>query len=370
MAVGTRTRGSLRRGSLAALLALAATVVLAAPARADYDPVGSGATRLTLDRGFVELMAKAGVKLQAVPPAKLEKRTVIFPVDGGKFDPVAAQGTVEHEGALLLRAGKRKIPLKRLKLRTTQTNSPFSAKAGGSQLKIATARGVDARREGFGEVVRVSGLALGAKLATRLGKKLDRRTVFKAGTPIGSATTFAAPATVALLGQGNATFSFAPGFAAKLESLFVAANPIFPAEHVGSTFTLPIFGGDIAPDVGSGLLETSGAIEFLQLGGGQVFWHEPRIDLASRDLAAELDLEPSPPYQGKIGRVAVAALAPTFSAAADATSRTVTVTGAGLALDPTTAAAFNELFARPQGKDGVFLPGESLGTVSFSAHGK
>lgn len=33
-------------------------------------------------------------------------------------------------------------------------------------------------------------------------------------------------------------------------------------------------------------------------------------------------------------------------------------------------ATFNELFAKPQGKDGVFVAGEALGTISFMAQGQ
>jgi hypothetical protein len=34
------------------------------------------------------------------------------------------------------------------------------------------------------------------------------------------------------------------------------------------------------------------------------------------------------------------------------------------------AANFNEVFARPQGRDGVFVAGEALGSISFTAQGR
>jgi hypothetical protein len=41
-----------------------------------------------------------------------------------------------------------------------------------------------------------------------------------------------------------------------------------------------------------------------------------------------------------------------------------------LLLSATTAARFNEIFAKPQGRDGVFAAGEPLGLLSFSAQGQ
>jgi hypothetical protein len=358
------------KARLAVAAALGALLALAPVAQADYDPLGSGTTRLSLDRGFLALLRREGVKLSAVAPAKLRAGTVTFPVAGGKFDPTVGRGTVEHEGALLFKAGNRSIPLRALQLKTTRRHSPLSVKAGGSQLKLASARALAVSRQGFGEGVRVTGLTLGPKLATRLGKKLHLPAAFQGGQPLGASLTRAQPQTVALLGKGRASLVLDPGFAAKLSSLFVAVNPIFPAEHPGP-FTLPIFDGTIAPDGSAGRLETKGSLELLQLGGGQVFWHEPWIDLAARSLSAEADVEPSPPYSGKVGRVPIAPLSLAGATVTpDPGARTVTVSGGALSLDAPTAEAFNEVFARPQGRDGVFVAGEAVGSIDFVAHGQ
>jgi hypothetical protein len=351
------------------LLALGC-LLLAPIARADYDPLGSGSTKLTLDKSFLALLKQNGVKLSAAAPAKLKGGAVTFPVSGGKFDPTAAKGTLEHEGALVFKAGSRSVPLKALQLKTTQKHSPLSAKVGGSQLKLATAKSLVVSRVGFGDKIKVNSLSLSSKLATRLGKKLRLRDVFKQGLALGQTLSNAQPQTIALLGQNKASFSFDPGIEAKLRSLFVAVNPIFPAEHIGAQFTLPIFGGTISPEASLGTLETSGSLEFLQLGGGQVFWAEDWLDLAAKTASPEVDVQPSPPYPGKLGRTPVATFAFTTPALADAKARTVTVNGASLVVGAATAAIFNEVFAKPQGKDGVFVAGEALGTVSFVAQGQ
>jgi hypothetical protein len=356
------------RVRLAAPVALLCLLVSSATAHADYDPLGSGATKLTFDKSFLALLKQNGVKLSAAAPAKFKGKSITFPVVGGKFDPTAAKGTVEHEGALVFKSAGGTIPVKALQLKTTQQHSPLSAKVGGSQLKLATAKSLKVVREGFGNKVSVSKLAISAKLATRLGKKLKLKGIFKAGQALGVTATKANPETIALLGQGKAELNLDPGILAKLNSLFVAVNPIFPAEHPGA-FTLPIFGGTIALDGSQGTLETQGALEFLQLGGGQVFWREPWLDLTGKAFNSEADAEPSPPYSGKVGRVTVSGLSFGSPAVANAKARTVSAAGT-LTLDAATASTFNEVFAKPQGKSNVFAGGEALGSISFVAQGQ
>lgn len=362
----------IRRHALAALLVAAlcalGTAVLASSARADYDPVGSGQIKVILEKGLLRELRAEGVTLSAVAPARLSGGVLAVPAVGGKFDPVAANGTVEGEGSLVLSAGTRKVPIKDLKLRTTQKHSPLTAKVGGSQLKIATATKVAVGRSGFSDTVSVAGLALSQTLATRLGKKLDLRSFFKAGLPLGKASIVAVPRTVTILEEGAATLTLDPGLVAKLQSLFVAVNPIFPAEHQGPVFILPIFGGDLATAAPDGRLETLGTIEFLQLGGGQVFWREPWLDLEANVLNGEVDVEPSPPYAGKAGRLTIG---PETVGAYSAEPKARTVSGSfTLTLDPAMAQTFEETFAKPQGKQGVFAAGEALGTFVFDARGQ
>lgn len=361
-----RTRASVRA---VAVLAAFCLLAFSASAQADYDPLGSGSTKLTIDKSFLALLKENGVKLSAAAPAKLNGATVTFPVSGGKFDPTAAKGTVEHEGALVFKADGRSIPIKALQLKTTQRKAPLSAKVGGSQLKLASAKSLTVVRQGFGDKVKVTTLAISSKLATRLAKKLRLRGVFKEGQAFGRSQTVAEPETISVLESGKAAFTFDPGIEAKLRSLFVAINPIFPAEHIGAQFTLPIFGGTISPDASIGTIETLGSLELLQLGGGQVFWGENWFELATKTASPEVTVLPSPPYAGKAGKLAVATFALPTPAVANAKAKTVTVT-ASLVVTPATAVTFNEVFAKPQGKDGVFVAGEALGSLTFVAQGQ
>jgi hypothetical protein len=366
----TRTQPSRIRGrATSGLLIALALFALALPtaAQAVYNPIASGRTKLTFAKGFLALLKENEVKLSAIEGAKLKAGTATFPVSGGKFDPTTSNGFIEHAGALFFKAGAKKVPLTSLQLKTTQKHAPFSAKFGGGQLKMASAKSLAISREGFGDKIKVSTLKLSAKVATRLDKKLRLKGVFKAGQLIGSAVTKANPQTLAVQGSGKASFSLDPATAAKLQSLFVAVNPISPAEHPGP-FTLPIFTGTISPDASLGSVDTSGAIEFLQIGGGQVFLREAWAELGAKAYSVELELDPSPPYPGKQGRVTVAGLSLAgASVSSSPSARTITVANATLTMQANLAQAFNEAFAKPLGKPDAFAAGDPLGTLSFTA---
>lgn len=367
MSEGVRSR--MCGKGLAGLIGVFVLTALVVPqARATYNPIAGGATKVKLDRSFLGLLEQNGVKLSAAGGARLTAGTVTFPISAGKLDPVASRGTVEHDGTLVFRAGTRRIALRALLLKTTRPHAPLSVKVGGGQLKLAQTKGIAVVRRGFGSEIRIKALQLSSKVATRLGKKLGLRGVFEPGQPLGSSVTRAIPSTIAVEGKGRVDLDLDPGFVAKLQSLFVAVNPIFPAEHPGS-FTLPIFGGTLAPDASEGRVATQGALEFLQLGGGQVFWREPELEFGSSSLVAEVEVDPSPPYGGKLGPLTIGSLT-SGSVSAKPATRTISQVGVMLSLDAVTAATFNEVFAKPQGKDGVFVAGETAGTLGFTAQGE
>lgn len=363
MSTAIRSRRGRQAATAGLLTALSIVGLFAPTARATYDPLATGATKLTFAKAFIAALKQDGVKLSASGGARIRAGTVSFPVSGGKLDPADGKGTVEHAGILLFRRGRRLIPLRALTLKTTRGHAPLSVKVGGGQLKLAQTNELNVSRRGFGSEIRVDDLKLSAKVATRFGKKLGLRGAFRPGEPLGSSITEVRPSTVALAGKGRVSLDLAPGFAANLQSLFVAVNPIFPAEHPGP-FAFPIFGGTLATDASVGRVATQGSLEFLQLGGGQVFWREPTVDFGAGSLNAEAEVDPSPPYGGKLGPVPIGGLT-VGSVFANARTRLVSVMDVALALDPSMAATFNEVFARPQGREGVFAPGEAIGTLNF-----
>jgi hypothetical protein len=359
----------LRTALLAALVGLGLAALLAPSAGATYDPISSGQSTLTLAAPFFAALRSHGVKLSATASARLRGRSVAFAVSGGRLEPATAIGTVESEGALVLSAGGRKLPISALQLKTSRRDSPLAAKFGGGKLKLASSSRLASERQGFGLVAKVTQIRLSPKVATRLDRKLGLGRLLLGGELLGTARVEALPQTVSIEAAGAASIELDPGFAAKLASLVVAVNPIFPAEHPGA-FTFPISGGALAPDGTSGTLQLGGAIELLQLGGGQLILHEPWAELgATAGLSGELELLPSPPFGGKLGRVPALGLSG-GTVSSEPMARQVVLSGAGLTVSPSLATQLDEAFATPKGKSGVFLAGEELGTLTFAATGE
>jgi hypothetical protein len=354
-------------------LALAATTLFASLAtgpavQADYDPLGSGTTKLSFDKGFLSFHRQHGVTLAAKAPAKLKAGTLALPIAGGEMDPTIGKGTIDQSGVLLFKKGKQSLPLKRLTVKTKRT--PLQAKVGGSQLKIAQGAKVSAKRAGFGTSFTATGLELTAKVATRLNKKLHLGKAFEEGQPIGKLKSNAQPETVTILAKNRATLVPDPGFVSKLDNLFVSLNPISPAElSPGPVFSFPIaLGGELAPSASLGTLRTGGSIEFLQQGAGQIFQHEFWLDLGTSSASAEVEIQPTPTYPGKLGRIGVLAIGMAAGqVSSNPKARTISVGGAPLTLGAQTAATFDEVFAE---KKGVFKAGDPFGAFSFTAQGQ
>jgi hypothetical protein len=346
-----------------ALIALAALVVTPT-AQATYDPIGTGQTTIALDKRFASFLAKDGIELSAKAGPRRQGKKLLLPVNGGNLDPTQGAGEIDAAGTLLFQAAHKKVPLRQIRARTK--HDTLLAKVGGSQLKIATSAKRSTRRAGFGTKYTAKALKLTAKAATRLNKKLRPKVPFKAGQPLGNLIANAQPSLATILPQGRASISLDPSFQAKLDSLFVSLNPIFPAEHPGA-FTFPlILNGQLAPDGSAGTLRTGGSLEFLQLGAGQVFQDELWLDLGARSDSAEVDVEPTPAFPGKLGRVGAYDLGPSALISSDPSTRTITVSGP-LTLTDSTAKTFDEAFA--EGRP-AFAAGESFGTLSFAAVGE
>jgi hypothetical protein len=350
------------------LLALFVPSLITAPlASAGYDPIASGQTKLTLAKSFTTLIETHGVRLRGVGGVTVKGSAVSFPVSGGKVEPVEAKGVVEHLGSLVFQVAGHSLPLKALQLKSTRRTAPYAAKLGGGQLKLATTKALKSERAGFGSRFRAPGLLLTANAATRLDKKLGLPDVFAPGQPLGTATTTADPASVGIAPAGKAELQLDPAFAAKLQGLFLAVNPIAPAEHPGA-FTFPIGGGTLAlgPGVSASGLKTGGALELIQVGGGQFFARELELNLSDSVADGESQLilaasGPGPDQGGAIFGLGVG------SFSTEPTDRSLSAVGLPLTLGPGTAQDFNEAFCKPIGKPDAFDAGETLGSIAFTA---
>lgn len=347
------------------IMALLLALCLTGQAQAKNDPLGSGKTKLTLDKSFTSYLAHNDLKLKAKLGAKRQGKTIALPIVGGTMDLAAGKGEIAQEGTIVFEGAKGKVPFRDIAIKTKKT--PLIAKVGGSQLKVAQAKQISSQRAGFGSTFKATELSLTAKAATRLNKKLRPEVPFAEGQLLGSLISTPQPALITIEDKGRATLVFDAAFVQKLESRFVSLNPIFPAEHQGATYTFPIAaGGALAPNGSQGTLRSAGEVEALQLHGAQLFWREIWLDLGAHQASVEAELLPSPPYPGKSPRGALFDIGAT-AVASDPKSRTISVSGAPLTLNAAGAQELNEAFG--EGK-GLFAVGEVVGAVSFAAVGE
>lgn len=337
-----------------------------APTQAAYEPLGSSTTTLTLAKPFARFLHHNQIKLTAVAPAQVKGRKLSLPLAEGKWDPTTGRGQIESAGAIVLHSKRRKLPLKELSVKANR--QPLTAKLGGGQLKVATSKRIASRRAGFGSAFQARALRLSAKAATRLNKKLRSKAPFQARQLIGTLKATAAPALMNVLPEGRLTLEPTAELLAKLASLHVSLNPIFPAEHPGP-FTFPLApASTISPDGTQGTIRTEGELEMLLLGSGQLFWGSQWLDLTSGADLIEANLQPDPPYAGKQGQGPLLSLSLAGAQVIlDPSARSVSVQGASLALTQTAADQLNQLLAAGKG---VFGSGEAVGSASFVAVGE
>ncbi|HEX5414422.1 MAG TPA: hypothetical protein VFZ25_02075 [Chloroflexota bacterium] len=349
----------------AAMLALAATAPIAGAA---YEPLGTATTTVSLSPAFASFLKANGLRIEAAAPARAKGRRLSLPLAAGKWDPTIGRGEIESEGAIVFKGKRRSLPFKNLTVKANRT--PLTAKVGGGQLKVASAKSVAAKREGFGESFSAKALRLSTKVATRLNKKLRPERPFQPNQLIGALRTKSVPETMAVLPRNRLALAFAPQLVAKLNDLFVSLNPISPAELApGPVLSFPIAAAStISPDGAEGTLRTAGEAELLQLGAGQLFWGEQWLDLSAGVDLIDANLQPSPPFGGKQAQGPLFALSlQGAQIAPNPRARTVAVAGASLTLSQLAADQMNQLLA---GGKPVFVAGEALGTVSFTAQGQ
>src|SRR3954447_6083887 len=96
---------TMRRG-LAIASCFALLLCLAQGAQAKNDPLGSGKTKLTLDKSFLSYLAQNGLKLRAKLGAKRQAKTITLPVIGGTMDLAEGRGEIQQEGTLIFEGAK------------------------------------------------------------------------------------------------------------------------------------------------------------------------------------------------------------------------------------------------------------------------
>lgn len=357
-------RGKMLLSTGVLVAALFAALALAPLASATPDPLASGTTTVTLNKGIAKRLKKAGVKIIATKPGKLKGTKASFPVTGGEVDPTTGAGIVTHGGGLKLKAGKRTAKISAIELVTAK--KALMAKVGGKKIKLATLAGLSTTRNGFGVNLSAKKVKLTGSAAKALNKALVPKAKkgaknkkkpafkFKGNTVLGAATSETQPSTVTVLPAGSMTFAGAPTLFAKLADAKVAPQPLGATTLAGTTFTGPIAGGTISPVGSSGVVQSGIGLNLVQnlptspttsisttitLGGVYV-------DLAAKTATVEVVATSNATSEGKmplnlgnLGRSSVADIT-VSGVAADPATRTVAVNAAGV-LQPVSAEVLN-----------------------------
>src|SRR3954451_85853 len=382
---------------VATVAALVGLLAFAPLASATSDPLSSGTTTLTLNKGFFKKLKKSGVKVLKVSPGTVKSRTVKLPVSGGSLDPTTGLGTIEHSGGFKFKRGKKTAPVNTLVLDTTTKS--LKAKVAGKSMKLASVTGFTVARNGFGANVNITKLKLTGKAAKQLNKKLGFtgkkksgkkskkvQPLFKGNQVLGGATSETQPKTGAVLPGGNATLTTSLPTVTKLAKVGVKIALVPPATLAAAgpppAFAFPIAGGTIAPDANGGIVQTSGGLKLNQVFvPGEVettmtlgaIW----IDLGAKTATVEVTVESKgidPKLNlGPLGRSSIADISLTgATVTSDPSTRTVSIQNATATLQAVTAETLNSVFVGPfeaitKTSAEHFAAGDPLGTFSFTA---
>jgi hypothetical protein len=270
-----------------AILGLGLFGLLTAGAQAN--PVASGETSLKLDRPIAKVLKKNGVTVAPVKPAKAKKGALVFPVTGGKLDPVTAAGTLRHSGGIRFKAGRTRLVTKSFVVKTGKGNT-LSGLVGGSRvnlLKLDLGK-AKVKRTGLGVQVSKVGVSLTGAAAKALNSTFGVK-LFKRGLRLGHVVVKAQPKSVGLEARGSTDLTLDPGTADALTGLGVAVGPIDPASVTpAGAIAFPITGGRANTSTFAGSIDHSGGIA-LTAGATRVELTDFRINVdADPDLTAKL----------------------------------------------------------------------------------
>jgi hypothetical protein len=362
MARGTKLPAAILATALFALLAFAPFASAAA------DPLGSGTTTVTLNKGFVNSLKKGhGITIQKISPAKVKGNKATFTVTAGSLDPTTGLGTVNLGGGLKFKAGKKSATVKGLVLDTSKKS--LTAKVSGKKVKLASVSGFSFTRDGFGVDLKIKKLKLTGAAAAQLNKKFPAATgkgkgkakgsasaskaagkPFKGGQTLGSATSETEPATVTVLPTGNLTFNASTTLLGKLKDVKAEVELISPTTAAANVFTSPITGGTISPTGSAGTVQSGGGLKLVQiLPTGpttaittKITLGAMYVDLSAKTVTVEVVAESDAEVEGKkplnlgnLGRSSIADIT-VGGVTADPVTRTVSV-NASAVLQPISA---------------------------------
>ena len=247
----------------ASLVALAVVLFFAPGASAN--PIADGSTTLKLNKDVAKLLKKNKVAVAPVGAASAANGGVTFPVIGGNLDPTTAAGKVKHSGGIKFSAGKSKVALKSLTIKSGDEIT-VTAKVGDNRVHVLTTDTANAEitRDGFGINIRRVGVKLSNASAKALNKTFKVK-LFKKGIRLGRVVVKTQPSSVGLAAEGSTDLTLDPAAAAALTGLGVAVAPIGPASVTpAGDIAFPITGGRSDTSTFAGSISHSGGLSLTQ----------------------------------------------------------------------------------------------------------
>lgn len=280
------TVATLRRG---AVLAVAASALLAAPAGAANVDLAGGATTLKLDAKTGKALKSLGVKVTPTGKAKAGRAGVAFPITGGRIDNATAAGTIRHTGGLRLKAGKVSVTLSDFDVKVSKSPSISVKVNGGARLNALRPVLGKAKVTRTAVSTRVSGVDV--HLTSAAAKALNRAfhvSAFKPKLKLGTVVIDAQLKDVVLTG-GQTALALDPGAASALTSLGVTPGLVGAAvANPDGTFGFPITAGKVNAKTLAGTIDHSGGIS-LTAGATVVQLTDFRIDTKAAQLTAVIN---------------------------------------------------------------------------------
>lgn len=352
----------MKRLALGTLVALA----LLPAATAQADGVDGGSVQLKLTGALTKAFGREGVRLGGLGPAKAGKPGVTLPISEGVLERTYGSGYLFLDGGFRLRVGKRSVAVRKLVLDIN--GHALRGKVNGTTMKIAEPAPQQAQIDGFGVDVAMKSLKLTGRAATAFNRKLGLHGLFKAGRSLGSIAAVAEFEFLTIR-SGEIAFTIDQGFKEKLaavEADVVASGPAVAVSPAPTTISIPLEGGQIAPDLSLGVLLGQGGLRFVQ--HDEPFDHEisflyTNVALDSHLVSAPANVSSIPqhgPYGAPFGSFPSGSVGQ-----ANPETGEISATALPLALRPEFAALLNEVFGAPKGHPEFFTGGEMLGSFGF-----
>jgi len=362
-----------RRAALvvAAACAIGASAALPAFATASANSntvalQNAGSTSLTLDKGTAKALAKLGVTVKPLDPAKAQGGTVRFPITGGSMDPKSfSPAQVSHSGGLQLAHGKTKVQLRNFIIRVSVNNTATLSAALGSRAR-ATIINLDLSKAKISRPRSGGPAQIGTKVSN-IGVKLNQTgaealnkafhtTAFKSGLKLGTAVVDARPKQL-IIESGTTALTLDAATAKLLTGAGIAPGVIAPGTSTtAGVLDFPITRSVISTTLGSGTIGHTGGIS-LTKGATKLTLTDFDIKLAAANtLAASVN--------GAAPKVEIVDL-DLSGAQIKASGRTgLVVSGVKANLNKTASDALTATFGTPS------TTGATLGTVVVTAQAR